>query len=156
MFFIYRLDHELQLALYRAVRTLHTFSMTILRTLTPSCITWSYTANRPLKIGGDLSLATCQIKTLANFPIIWYVICRHWVLTSSILLFFVSESGRSSPDSIGGSPTEKDSSVTLLIPLVDIKRKQWYIAAANKKGTTSEAFTLECYPSHHLVLYCTL
>jgi len=38
MFFIYRLDHELQLALYRAVRALHTFSMAIPRTLTPSCI----------------------------------------------------------------------------------------------------------------------
>ena len=29
MFFIYRLDHELQLALYRAVRAFHTFSMAI-------------------------------------------------------------------------------------------------------------------------------
>ena len=48
MFSIYRLDHELQLALHRAVRALHTFPMAIPRTLTPSCITWSYSANRPL------------------------------------------------------------------------------------------------------------
>ena len=44
---IYHLDHELQLALYHAVRALHTFSMAILWTLTPSCITGSYSANRP-------------------------------------------------------------------------------------------------------------
>ena len=36
MFFIYRLDHKLQLALYRAVRALHTFSMLIPQTLTPA------------------------------------------------------------------------------------------------------------------------
>ena len=60
--------------------------------------------------------------------------------------------GRLSPDSIIGSPMETDSPVTLL-PLVDIKRKQPYITAVNKKGTKGEGFSLECYPSHHLVIY---
>ena len=40
--------------------------------------------------------------------------------------------GHLSPDSIIGSPMETDSSVTLL-PLVDIKRKQPYITAVNKR-----------------------
>ena len=79
-------------------------------------------------------------------------------------IFFVSESDVPtclnwrtmndcmSPDSIVESPMETDSSVTLL-PLVDIKRKQWYIAAVSKKGTKGEAFSLEGYPSHHLAIY---
>ena len=60
--------------------------------------------------------------------------------------------GRLSPDSIVGSPMETDSSVTLL-PLVDIKSKHPYITAVNKIGTKGEAFGVECYPSHYLVIY---
>lgn len=41
--------------------------------------------------------------------------------------------GYSSPDSIVESPMETDGFVTTLIPLVDIKKKQWYIAAVNKR-----------------------
>ena len=37
---IHRLYHKLQLALYCAVCTLHTFSIEIWWILTPSCITW--------------------------------------------------------------------------------------------------------------------
>ena len=48
MFSTYLPDHEWQLTLCHAVSTLHTFSMVILWTLTPSCITWSYSASRPL------------------------------------------------------------------------------------------------------------
>ena len=55
MFFIYRLDRELQLAVYHAVHALHTFSIAIPRTLTPSYITCSYSANRPLKVTLGLS-----------------------------------------------------------------------------------------------------
>jgi len=61
MFFIYRLYHELQLALYGAVRALHTFSMAIPRTLTPSCITWSYSANRPLNENNFTSRVWCAL-----------------------------------------------------------------------------------------------
>ena len=49
------LDHEWQPTLCCTVSTHHTFSMAIPQALTPSCITWFYSASRPLL--SSLSLA---------------------------------------------------------------------------------------------------
>lgn len=50
--------------------------------------------------------------------------------------------GCSSPDSIVESPMETDGFVTTLIPLVDIKKKQWYIAAVNKRKKSEVLYTV--------------